>query len=74
VEGNAIAWLPAIQALPFVNEATAQDSTLTIRLDTPDVQNPQIVETLVTAGARVRYVQPIAHSLEEAYLELLSRA
>jgi hypothetical protein len=32
------------------------------------------VEALLAAGARIRYVEPSAHSLEDVYLELLNSA
>jgi ABC-2 type transport system ATP-binding protein len=73
VEGTAEPWLAAIKPLPFVNDITAHDETLSVLLDDPDAMNPQIVETLVKAGARIRYVQPMQHSLEEAYLELIGK-
>jgi ABC-2 type transport system ATP-binding protein len=71
VVGDASQWLATLQALPFVHEVTAQNATLSISLDDPDVQNPLLVQTLVHAGAQIRFVSPIAHSLEDVYLELV---
>jgi len=71
VVGDASQWLTTLQALPFVHEVTAQNATLSISLDDPDEQNPLLVQTLVHAGARIRFVSPIAHSLEDVYLELV---
>ncbi|HEX9131525.1 MAG TPA: DUF4162 domain-containing protein, partial [Ktedonobacteraceae bacterium] len=48
-----------------------QDSILSINIDNPDEQNPALIQALVTAGAQIRYVEPITHSLEEIYLELV---
>lgn len=70
--GEASSWTALIRALPFVRDVTAEDSTISVALDDPDVQNPPLVSALVQAGAQIRAVEPIAHSLEEVYLELTS--
>jgi ABC-2 type transport system ATP-binding protein len=70
--GDAQRWVEAVKALPFVKHVTAHDGTLSMALDDPEKMNPLLVQTLVTAGAQVRYVQPTSHSLEEVYLQLVS--
>jgi ABC-2 type transport system ATP-binding protein len=50
---------------------SVRDSALAVRLDDPDAQNPPLVQALVAAGASVRYVEPIEHSLEDVYMELV---
>ncbi|MEO6458074.1 MAG: ABC transporter ATP-binding protein [Chloroflexia bacterium] len=70
-EGDASRWESVATALPFVRQATAQDGALSVTLDDPDAQNPALVHALVAAGASIRYVEPMAHSLEDVYLELL---
>jgi len=72
VAGEASGWTALIRALPFVHGVTAEAGTLSVALDDPDVQNPPLVSALVQAGAQIRAVEPIAHSLEEVYLELTS--
>jgi ABC-2 type transport system ATP-binding protein len=72
VAGDAALWVPTARALPFVHGATATGDTLAVALDNPDDQNPVLVTALVAAGAAVRYVAPMEHTLEEVYLELLS--
>jgi ABC-2 type transport system ATP-binding protein len=69
--GQAALWTAAAQALPFVRAVTVQDSTLAITLEDPDAQNPALIQALVAAGAPIRYVEPIEHSLEDVYLELV---
>lgn len=73
VVGDASHWIAAVQTLPFVHNVTAQESVLLIALDNPDEQNPQLVQTLVTAGAQIRTVEPISHSLQEVYMELVGK-
>jgi len=71
VVGDAAHWLATVRALSFVQEATASESVLSARLAHPDEQNPELVRSLVEAGARIRAVEPTSHSLEEVYLELV---
>ncbi len=71
VVGDAAPWLTAVRALPFVQHVTATESILTISLEHPDDQNPEVVRALVQAGAAIRAVEPTSHSLEEVYLELV---
>lgn len=68
---EAAPWLEIVKAIDFVQEAAAQGNRLRIGLDDPDERNPVLVEALVMAGARIRSIAPIAHSLEDVYLELL---
>ncbi len=71
VIGDATQWIETVRALPFVHEANAENGTLSVRIDQPDDQNPELVRTLVNAGAQIRTVEPISHLLEEVYLELV---
>lgn len=71
VVGDASSWASTVRSLAFVRQVTSQDDHLLVTLDNPDEQNPQLVQALVTAGAQIRFVEPIAHSLEEVYLELI---
>lgn len=73
VVGEAEHWLEIARALPFVGNASAERDRLTVHLDDPDYQNPLLVRALVTAGAQVRYVESLSHSLEEVYLGLIER-
>jgi len=71
VVGDASSWASTARSLLFVRQVMSQDDRLLVTLDNPDEQNPQLVQALVTAGAQIRFVEPIAHSLEEVYLELI---
>jgi ABC-2 type transport system ATP-binding protein len=71
LSGDAAAWAATVQALPFVRAVAASDSALEITLDDPDARNPALIQALVRAGALIRYVEPIEHSLEDVYLELV---
>jgi len=71
VVGEATIWLETLHTLDFIRDMSAHDDTLFILLDDPDAQNPLLVRHLVEAGAQIRAVEPMAHSLEEVYRELL---
>ncbi len=71
VQGDAARWKPAAESLAFVNKVAANDDTLSVTLDDPDAHNPQLVAALVSAGAAIRYVQPLLQSFEEVYLRLI---
>ncbi|MFN8501225.1 MAG: ABC transporter ATP-binding protein [Kouleothrix sp.] len=69
--GDAQRWLDLARAQPAVRAASAQGDTLELRVDAPDEHNPALVLALASAGAPIRYVEPISHSLEDVYLELI---
>jgi len=63
-----------VRALPFSPEVVRKDGQLLVRTQDPEADNPQIVRALVGAGADVRFVSEVRHSLEQVYLELLEGA
>ena len=67
VEGPAEAWL---RVLPSDVVASAAASTLALTVP-QEARVPDCVAALVSAGARVRRVDPAARSLEEVYLALV---
>lgn len=64
----------AVGSLPFVRGVEARDSRLVVEIVDPERNNPALVGRLVEAGAQVRYVRPVEHSLEDAYLKLVAEA
>jgi len=71
VVGDAARFLPDVRSLGFVREAKADGDALTVQLDDPDVRNPDLVDALRAAAARIRYVERVQHSLEDVYLRLV---
>jgi ABC-2 type transport system ATP-binding protein len=69
--GDAAQWEPLVRSLPFVRAVGVRDGALDVTLDDPDTHNPPLVQALVAAGAAIRYIEPIEHSLEDVYLELV---
>jgi ABC-2 type transport system ATP-binding protein len=63
-----------IRKLPFVSDVKVVDNKLIVTLQDPETQNPEVVRTLVSAGADLQFVGELRHSLEEVYLELVKGA
>jgi ABC-2 type transport system ATP-binding protein len=68
----APAYIAALQALPFVQHVHQADNSLSVKLDDPEGNNPQLVRALVAAGADIQFVEPVAHSLEAVYFDLMA--
>jgi ABC-2 type transport system ATP-binding protein len=63
-----------VQDLPYVSEAKVIDNKLLVTLDDPEAHNPDIIRTLVGAGADIQFVGELRHSLEDVYLQLIKNA
>jgi ABC-2 type transport system ATP-binding protein len=64
----------AVSTLPFVKEAKSVDNKLLVTLDDPEAHNPDVIRTLVDAGADIQFVGELRHSLEDVYLQLVKNA
>jgi ABC-2 type transport system ATP-binding protein len=67
-------FVSVVQAMPFVQEAKILDDKLMVVVDDPDLRNPEIVRILVNAGADIRFVGELRHSLEDVYFQLMKYA
>jgi ABC-2 type transport system ATP-binding protein len=63
-----------LRKLPFVHEVKVVENKLVVTLDDPERRNPEVVRTLVIAGADIQFVGELRHSLEEVYLQLVKSA
>jgi ABC-2 type transport system ATP-binding protein len=61
----------AINRLSCVRGTQVIENKLVVTLDDPEAQNPEIIRTLVQAGADVQFVGELRHSLEDIYLQLV---
>lgn len=68
---DASGYVDQVKALPFVKNVIVNDSVLSVQLDDPDEQSPELVQALIAAGAQIRSVEPISHSLEDVYMQLV---
>ncbi len=64
----------AVRKLAVAREVKIVENKLVVTLDDPERQNPEIVRTLVAAGADVQFVGELRHSLEDVYLQLVKGA
>jgi ABC-2 type transport system ATP-binding protein len=71
IAGDSAAYVQAAKALSFVRDVAARNGSLQVSLDDPDGQSPALVQALIAAGAQIRSVEPISHSLEDVYMELV---
>jgi ABC-2 type transport system ATP-binding protein len=52
-------------------EVTVNGSTITVPVDKPERDNPELVKAVVAAGGEIQFVSGLMPSLEETYLKLL---
>ena len=68
---TAESYLPVVKTLAAVETAEAIDNKLLLAIETPEVDNPDIIRRLVTAGAGIQFVGELRHTLEDVYLQLI---
>jgi len=61
----------ALLQLPFVKQAEALDSGLSVETEEAEEHNPELVRRLVELGAEILHVLPQEGSLEDVYLKLM---
>lgn len=71
VAGEAQEFQNAARLIPFVRNVAANNGSLSVQLDDPDQQSPLLVQALIEAGAKIRSVEPMAHTLEDVYMSLI---
>ena len=63
-----------LRKLSFVREVRVVENKLVVTLDEPEIRNPEVVRSLVKAGADIQFVGELRHSLEDVYLQLVKSA
>ena len=56
----------------FVQNAEVVDDKLVVTLSDPEEQNPTLINSLVGAGAEIRFVGELRRSLEDVYINLVN--
>ena len=64
-------WIDLVTNIAGAGNVEAVDNKLVISLQDPEASNPEIIKALVIAGAQLRFVGEIRHSLEQIYLEMV---
>jgi ABC-2 type transport system ATP-binding protein len=67
----AAPFLPAIAALPYIQQSEAEANNLLLSLTDPEQHNPDLIRRLVNAGADIQFVSEARRTLEEIYLQLV---
>jgi ABC-2 type transport system ATP-binding protein len=70
--GNGL--VEAVSKFAFAHDVKIVENKIVVTLDDPDSQNPEIVRALVGAGADLRFVGELRHSLEDVYFQLVKQA
>ncbi len=63
-----------LESLHYVKETRMIDNKLLVTLDNPEEHNPEVIRTLVEAGAEIQFVGELRHSLEDVYLQLIKNS
>lgn len=66
--------LAAVKSLNSVKNVRVSENKLIIDLDNPEKENPELVRTIVRAGADIQYVTELKSTLEDVYLKLIREA
>jgi ABC-2 type transport system ATP-binding protein len=53
-------------------DVTVSGNTITVPVDKPERDNPELVKAIVAAGGEIQFVSGLVPTLEETYLKLLS--
>ena len=64
-------WIPLVMSVPGVKEVQPLENRLIVRLDDPEIQNPEIIRKLVGVDAEIQFVGELRHSLEDIYMEMI---
>jgi hypothetical protein len=67
-------FIETMASLSYVRGVQPRDGSLVVELDDPGRETPDLVASLVGAGARITGVREEAATLEEVYLELVGEA
>jgi ABC-2 type transport system ATP-binding protein len=69
-EANA-GFVDTVQGVSRVRDVKIVENKIVMTVDDPEIQNPEIVRLLVEAGADIRFVGELRHSLEDVYFQLV---
>lgn len=63
--------LDAVRSLAFARNVEQKDGAITLGVDDPERDNPELLRTLIRTGADVQFVYETSRSLEEAYFKVM---
>jgi ABC-2 type transport system ATP-binding protein len=56
---------------PYVHEIETMEDKLVVKVDDPEIRNPELIQELVKLGAQIQFVGELRQSLEDVYLQLM---
>ena len=65
------AFIAALRQKPYVKNVETVDNKVVVKLDDPELRNPELVQELVALGAQIQFVGEKRQSLEDVYLQLI---
>jgi ABC-2 type transport system ATP-binding protein len=65
-------YVEALSAVAEVKSINQVDNKIIVSVEDPDAVNPDLIRTLVHAGADIQFVGELRHSLEDIYLQLVN--
>lgn len=65
--------LAVVSKLGVVKNARILDNKLVLDVDDPERDNPEIIRTLIEAGANVQFVTELRSTLEDVYLKMIRK-
>ena len=64
-------YVAAVQGHPYVKQVEVVDNKIIVALEDPEEHNPELISSLVAAGAEIQFVGELRASLEDIYLQLV---
>ncbi|AFD00997.1 ABC-type multidrug transport system, ATPase component [Methanocella conradii HZ254] len=64
----------SIRLLNYVKNVVVNGNTITMSVDSPDENNPDLLRVLVSMGAEVQFIYENRHSLEDVYFKITGAA
>lgn len=61
-----------LDGFDYVQSVQTMNNKLVVQLDDPEAHNPELVRTLVQAGADIQFVGELRRRLEDVYLQLVN--
>ena len=65
------AFIIALRQNAYVQDVETIENRLVVKLDDPELRNPELVQELVGLGAEIQFVGEKRQSLEDVYLQLI---
>jgi ABC-2 type transport system ATP-binding protein len=69
---DAARFVNVLEGFAYVQSVQRVENKIIVRLDEPEIHNPELIRTLVQAGAGLQFVGELRRRLEDVYLQLVN--